>query len=236
MLIVVNHLTRMKPGYFCAAGINKSTDKHIRPIIRFANLSVNLLAQNGGPFDMASLVDLGEVSFAGSAPEMEDHHFYPKYTRLVRHINPDEFWKLISRHSKQSLKNIFGPELKQRGKSCVVECGSGAASLGCLSPPTRPRLYINNLGKIRITLNDGTFQVDLSITDLRLYEVDNTTPDKKLVYRTAKQIQGGEKVILGMGLTRPWRKEGDADEWHWLQVNNIHLEGNPAWRISAKRH
>jgi hypothetical protein len=37
-------------------------------------------------------------------------------------------------------------------------------------------------------------------------------------------------VILSVGLTRPWRKQEDTAERHWLQVNNVHLQDNPLWR------
>jgi len=37
-------------------------------------------------------------------------------------------------------------------------------------------------------------------------------------------MQRGTPVILSIGLTRSWQKPGDTKEWHWLQVNNIHLK------------
>ena len=233
MLIVVNHLTRMKSGYFCAAGINKSKNTHIRPVILYANLSTKLLTCNGGPFDMAALVDLGMVHYHGAAPETEDHIFNPKYTRLVKYLKPDEFWELINAHSCPSLREIFGPDLTQHGQGYVVDCGKGICSLGCLLPSDRPRLYINNYGKIRISLVEGEFQAGLSVTDLRLYEADNETPKKKLVYHVSQRIRDGVKVVLGVGLTRPWKKEGEDKALHWLQVNNIHLEDNPTWGFTS---
>jgi hypothetical protein len=36
---------------------------------------------------------------------------------------------------------------------------------------------------------------------------------------------------LAVGLTRPWRKNGDTAQRHWLQVNNIHLEEDPLGEI-----
>jgi hypothetical protein len=33
MQLIINHLTRMQPGYFCTAGIEPSTGLHVRPIV-----------------------------------------------------------------------------------------------------------------------------------------------------------------------------------------------------------
>ena len=59
MRIVVNHLTRMQPGYICVAGIDVQDNEHIRPVLGRERLTVGLLARNGGAFDMGRLVDLG---------------------------------------------------------------------------------------------------------------------------------------------------------------------------------
>lgn len=76
MRIIVNHLTRMQPGYICVAGVDVSNGHHVRPVLR-GRLTTDLLASKGGPFDMAALVDLGTVECCGHAPEIEDHYFNP---------------------------------------------------------------------------------------------------------------------------------------------------------------
>jgi hypothetical protein len=53
-----------------------------------------------------------------------------------------------------------------------------------------------------------------------------------LIEKVAKRIASKTPVILSMGLTRGWRKPGDSVERHWLQVNNIHLADDPAWRYA----
>jgi hypothetical protein len=59
--IVVNHLTRMQQGYICVSGLKLGTCHHVRPILSGNRLSTGLLRRNGGPFDMAVIVDLGTV-------------------------------------------------------------------------------------------------------------------------------------------------------------------------------
>ena len=51
----------------------------------------------------------------------------------------------------------------------------------------------------------------------------------------AARLARGVPCLLSVGLTRPFSsREGDAPV-HWLQVNNIHLEDDPAWRLTDTR-
>ena len=187
MRIIVNHLTRMQPGYICVAGVDVSSGQHVRPVLR-GRLTTDLLTLDGGPFDIASLV---EYSFA----------------------------------------QIFGPALRSFRRGCVVDLEQGRASLGCLIPAVAPRLYVNEHGKTRALITDGTFTLDLSVTDLRLCDTDHRTPKRALVERIDAQMRSGVGVILSVGLARPWRHPDDTAERHWLQVNNIHLEDGAVWLL-----
>jgi hypothetical protein len=112
-----------------------------------------------------------------------------------------------------------------------VDLAHGIASLGCLRLATRPWIEVNGFDKIRLLLNDGAFNVDLSVTDLRLYEDDQKTPRRDVVDSVMARIRSGVDVILSVGLTRAWQKPGDSQRRHWLQVNNVHLADDPAWRL-----
>ena len=71
----------MQPGYFCAAGVDPETGKHVRPVLRRGRLTIDLLSTNGGPFDVGSVLDLGSTTGTGRAPELEDHRFDPADVR-----------------------------------------------------------------------------------------------------------------------------------------------------------
>ena len=234
MQILVNHLTRMQPGYVCAAGVDVNTLDHVRPVLRHGRLTTRLRKTAGGPLDVGSVVDLGPATRAGSPPETEDHHFDPKRATWLFDDDPDEFWDLLDSVARESLEEIFGPALELWDESGTVEVGSGSASLGCLKPDEQPWLYVDQRGNVRMVLDHLTPSVDLSVTDLRLYGGDGRTPRRDLVASVQRRLETGVEAILSVGLTRPWRKRGDDMERHWLQVNNIHLRDDPLWRLEDR--
>jgi hypothetical protein len=223
MQIIVNHLTRMQAGYICVAGIDVANGRHIRPVLR-GRLTTNFLARKGGPFDIAARVDLGRVEYAGQAPEVEDYYFNHLDVRNIGTLSSEQFWKQLQDVAQSSITELFGSEIKAYKNGCVVEVGTGTASLGCLLPAAPPRLFVNNYGGIRAVVTDGNFTVDLSVTDIRFCEIDHKTPKEQLIKQVNKRMQDGQPVILSVGLTRPWKQKDETVERHWLQVNNIHFE------------
>jgi hypothetical protein len=226
----------MQQGYICVAGVDIETLKHIRPVLPSTRLGTNLLARNGGPFDMAVVVDLGKVTPSPQRPEIEDHIFSPASIRKINAFSEKQFWRLLNQMAKRKLLDIFGNHLEMRGKkSCAVDIGKGEASLGCFIPDSQPELYIRSReGKpdqIRIQVNDGRFDLDLGITDIRLYGEDHVTPYKKIVKDVGDRLKKSEEVILSLGLTRPYSTLSGFPPVHWLQVNNIHLESDPTWQL-----
>lgn len=226
----MNHLTRMRPGYICVAGIDLDTRDHIRPVLRYGGLTTRLLRRNGGPFDIACVAGIGPTAYVGRAPELEDHRFEVEGAYCDGEVPADYFWDLLRETSRETLQGIFGTDLVRRGGSCTVNAGRGRASLGCLAPRGSPSLYVNYRDSIRMVFPWLEPPANLSVTDLRLYDDDHKTPRRALVAEVQERIESGVEVILSVGLTRLWRKQDDTVERHWLQVNNIHLRNNPLWR------
>jgi hypothetical protein len=233
--ILVNHLTRMQPGYICVAGVDVDTLNHVRPVLRYGRLTNSLIRPNGGPLDIGSVVDLGPTTYAGHAPELEDHHFDPARATWLFDDDPDDYWELLTQVARGSLGEIFGTALELWDESGTVEVGEGRASLGCLKPEKQPWLYVDHRGTVRMVLDYLMPSVNLAVNDLRLYEWDHRTPRRDLVAGMQKRLEAGVEAILSVGLTRPWRKRGDTAERHWLQVNNIHLQDDPLWRPTDER-
>lgn len=232
MRILVNHLTRMQPGYFCVAGIDPGTGGHVRPVLGHGRLATDLLKPNGGPFDVGSVVDLGPTTRAGHAPELEDHRFDPTVARWVYDERPGDYWDALGGVARGSLAEIFGPALELWDESGTVDVGEGWASLGCLRPEGQPWVYLAHRGTVRLVLDYLIPSIDLAVTDLRLYERDERTPCKEAVASVQARLEAGVETILSVGLTRPFRKWGDDEERHWLQVNNVHLRDDPLWKLA----
>jgi hypothetical protein len=230
MRIVVNHLTRMQPGYICVAGIDPQTGKHVRPVLN-GRLSRDLLATRGGPFDMAAWVDLGPTIYAGTPPEIEDYAFTHHVACAAAVASPTDFWSLLQGVAHRRLVDIFGPDLQPNGSGCTLSLGKGLASLGCLIPAGRPELHVHDDTKVRLRFSDSVQEVSLSITDLRFYQGDRWTLKRATVADVQRRLRDGVPVVLSVGLTRPWQKEGDVEKRHWLQVNGIHLADHPVWQV-----
>lgn len=123
MKIVVNHLTRMKPGYICVAGVDLQTNAHVRPVLAGSRLTVNLLKRKGGPFDIVVVVDLGATQPRGKPPETEDHVFDPAQLAAVKELPAKRFWKVLKSVSHKTLKKIFGKNLQPQRRGCAVDEG-----------------------------------------------------------------------------------------------------------------
>jgi hypothetical protein len=231
MEVVICHLTRMKAPHICIAGFDRTSGTHIRPVLQAGQVQPGILDCNGGCVNMASLVDLGPVRDVGQKPELEDREFNPALLKSIKTLAQWDFWGLLLANSRDSLADVFGDDLKGRGYSLVVGKGSGSASLGFLFPGKAPVIGINAHNKIRIKLEDRGQPIFLSLADLRFYDRTLEAPLPKTVEMVSRKLKSGVKSILSVGLTRPWAKPGEH-EFHWLQVNNIHLEDDPTWQLT----
>jgi hypothetical protein len=226
--IVVNHLTRMTAPRICVAGIEPDSRRHIRPTTP-ANDPIDrrLLDEEGGPFGIGTLVDLGAVRANRSRPESEDHLFETASAREVRSLDPDEYWQLLDDVAEDNLGAIFGPDLERRGGSFAIEEGSGRVSLGVLRVQQPPDLRIDGYGKLRLILNDVEEPARLPVTDIRFVEAEHRTLRREVVADVQQRLRGGTDLFLMLGLARAFVAEGDDRGRHWLQVNGICVEDRP---------
>ena len=239
MRIVVNHLTRMRGGHVCVAGVDVQTDRHVRPVLPWTSLTPAVLARNGGAFDMANVVELGRLEHRPKPPHVEDHVFEPSRAALVERLGGEEFWALLYAVSRPRLREIFGSRLRPMGRSsCGTPVGQGTASLGCFRPSRRQRPPYLEKGRegnlrVRIRIDDGELCRAVAVTDLRLYQADHATPDSARIQQLSRRLRSRGAVILSVGLTRAFASSSQrqAQPVHWLQVNNIHLEDDPTWQL-----
>ncbi len=234
MEIVINHLTRMEKGYFCAAGVDSQTKRHIRPETRSKRLGTAMLAPCG-MFDIGNRIIFKYLQPWPDRPHSEDCIFDSRLAALDGTMPAQEFWELLWYISESKLKDVFGEELRRKyHSSCGTDKGKGQASLGCLVPEGTPNLHVGSgyrgTPQVRMKVCDGEFDLDLSVTDIRLYQDDHITPDHVAVDMISEKIHSSESVILSVGLGRAFPRTG-PDRFHYLQVNNIHLKENPLWQL-----
>jgi hypothetical protein len=235
MLIVVNHLTRMQEGFMCVAGIDLATRLHVRPVLE-RQMPIGMLSVHGGPFDIGRIVDLGKTRFVGKVPEVEDQWFDAAAAAHTGDMPGQEFWQLLQTVAHEKLGAIFGTDLERLGSTCAVAETAGLRSLGCYWANSG-RLYIDDgrdRRRIRFAWQAGNHAFNVPVTDIRLYAGDHVTPCDTTVRRLADQIAAQPRVLVSVGLSRPYRKTEDEPPRHWLQINNFHLPENPCWTLKTQ--
>lgn len=223
MRILINHLTRMQAGHICVAGIDLQSGLHIRPVGN-RQLGRQLLVERGGPVGLANVVDIGDSHFCGRYPEIEDRMCEPENWKLIDTLSSQAFLERLVPSASESLQSIFGPDLKPYSeRTLVVEERQGLRSLGLYWAHKPKILTDTQSGKLRFRCNHTPFDLQLPITELRLYKEDHVTAISEAVELFNTLMQKSDKVLISIGLSRPFRKSNDQPALHWLQVNNIHV-------------
>ena len=227
MKVCLNHLTRMAHPRICVAGVDLDTRRHIRPITgRSHTLTRDMLVENGGPFEVGAIVDLGSVTPDPSPPEVEDHWFWPQQARNLGRLPADEYLALIDALAHDGLAAVLGPALERHNWKYAVVAGTGTASLGVLRPE-EVKFEVNQFGSLQVRLDDEQPQAYIPITDLRFYEADQKNVRDAAVDGVNRRLDRGAEAYLMLGLARAFVARGDDTERHWLQVNGVCLSDDP---------
>ncbi len=117
MKLLINHLTRMQADCICVAGIDLHSGLHIRPVGN-RQLSAQLLRCHGGPLELGTVLDIGESTFAGRFPEIEDRLCDPSMWSQIDKMTPHLFFDKMSSLASESLCEIFGSELQPHFGRC----------------------------------------------------------------------------------------------------------------------
>jgi hypothetical protein len=228
MKVLITDLTRMYDGHICAAGIDVDTGRRVRPVGR-QRLAASMLASRGGVFDIGNVVELGRTRWQGSPPEVEDVLFDVRAPKVVKRLTRGEFFAALEKRLASGL-DVIGADLVRDGRSLVTKQGCGRCSLVAIpwndAIDVTLRSTRNQRGeieqRIRFVMPDG---IDLSVTDVRLYEADLITPNAERVRWLQGKLAEKPRAILCFGLGRPFGGK------HYLQLNNLHLENALDWRL-----
>ncbi len=129
--IMIIHLTRMQKGFMCAAGVDPTTRRHVRPVLA-SRMRTEMLACHGGPFELGCHVELRDTKFVGNVPEIEDRQFETVAARCLQRLPYPQFWQLLTELANDTLAEIFGRDLQPIGAArCEVPESHGLRSLGC---------------------------------------------------------------------------------------------------------
>jgi hypothetical protein len=226
--IVVNHVTRMAAPRICVAGVDPETLEHVRPTTPQNDLITRtLLREQGGPFGMGAVVDLGEVVAEPSPPQTEDHRFKTAAARRVDDMASDEFLELLDQVRAPDLPTAFGPALERVGWKYAVEPGRGERSLAVVHARDPPELSLDDrFDRLQLRLNDVEPPTYLRVTDVRFYDDDGTIKTT-VVADVTRRLRRGVDAFLMLGLTRAYPAHNDDREHHWLQLNGLCLTDNP---------
>ncbi|MCC6156559.1 MAG: hypothetical protein IT350_00795 [Deltaproteobacteria bacterium] len=224
MKLWVCHVTRMRPGAICIAGIDPATGSFARPILPYeaGQFSCLLLARNGGPVRLGAVIDFGSDVPRSTPPEVEDRLVRPLPLRASAVLPHGELWAALETRASDSMAHIFGPDLMGlEGASLGVLEGKGRASLGVFRPSAPPMILhkrdesMKESLRVRVATDLGI--ANLSLTDARFYDDDGRlVPESDdWVERINARFRRRDRALLCVGLTRAYR------DHHWLQVNNI---------------
>jgi hypothetical protein len=170
---------------------------------------------------------LGEVRPNPDPPETEDHLFWPSRAQVVGRLSPNRYLELLRGNASRSLRAIFGEEIERHNRSYAVEKGHGSTSLGILRIQRKPHILVDGYGKLRLRISRPGRTTSLPVTDLRFVEADHQTIRADVVADVNARMRRGVEVLLMVGLSRAFRKDGDDRERHWLQVNGICMADRP---------
>lgn len=225
MQIILNHVTRMKSPRICVAGVDTETFDHIRPTTPATDpITRVLLRENGGPFGVGALVDLGQVRAEPDPPETEDHRFLTANARRVEDVSDDDYVAVLQEVSVATFDDAFGSDLEcVRDRKYAVPLGSGTRSLAVVRLQGRPHLRADHWGKLLLELDSPDTACSLPMTDVRFFEDDQKTIVDDIVNEVNERLSEGVDTFLMLGLARAFVATGYDRSLHFLQANGLCL-------------
>jgi hypothetical protein len=227
MRIVVNHLTRMHTkSRICIAGVDPATFEHVRPVTPSNELLTReLLRENGGPFGVGALIELGEVEPRPNPPETEDHSFTLSQARAVEDLESDVYLELLREIGVEDLSAGFGGELYEvRPGKFAVPAGEGQRSLAVMK--LEQGELRTAFGNLYLDLDEPHEHAVVRVTDVRFYEPDHQTVKRSVVEDVNARLASGVEAHLMLGLARPLT-DAEAGEVQWLMANGLCLADKP---------
>ncbi len=213
----------------CIAGIDPD-GQCIRPVLPSPGvLRSHLFQQNRVVLFPRAEVELDLFPANVQKPHIEDKRFNPTSAQFIRKLSLKEWKELLGRSAFSSVSAIYD-HLIQSGR--YVLPGADTRSLGTvvcskiyavqLQNPYSGRTY-----RLHFSDQSGVRYNYIPIVDLafRLY-CNSRLSGKKSEIEVEKELYdilaSSQRVILRLGLARPWRKNTDEEERCYLQVTGVY--------------
>ncbi len=231
--IVITDVTRMKEPRVCVFGIDTATKEGIRPTgYNDKEISEEYCVKNNIALFNEMEFNLTRRLYP-KPPHTEDWYFDPEIPpRFLRTLSDKEQRQLLENISSESIKSLFGIEIHENR---YVNEEEGKRSLGTIRPKSisfvRYSPKEDEKFEYRITFQDQMGdEYDLPVTDLMFRKHCDALKEKVLshgrigaqIQETFEKILKDGSIFLRIGLTRPYKKEGDACPKCWLQISSIH--------------
>ncbi len=226
--LLITHLTRMNEGFLCIAGQTRAGEQ-IRPLRGGGDdrWSRSWLHPNG-PLRIGHVIQIQRLIKKHHSTRHEDW-ITADTSRVesVRRLSADHFWEQLEAWKAMDLQEAFSGTLeKTKRNSLFVRPPTKKSTLATIelrnpvlerSYPSRPAIRFKDpvLGSVKGRL-----------TDIRAFTPKNE-PDGRVLDLITRRFKDGTRVLGCIGLTHPWAPASSTDPpCHWLQVNNLHFEGD----------
>lgn len=189
-------------------------------------LTTSLLTNEGGPFGVGALVELGETKPAPEPPFVEDQLFNPAAATAQGQVEPELYTDWLEAVAFNSVRRAFGPDL-ERLKSTKLATREGLGKQSLAVVRLTNATMTTSFGKPRLNFYEDDLLTQTTVTDLRFYEDDFKTANYETVASVSSRLAEGMKAWAMFGLARPFKAQGDDARRNWLQLNGICLEDDP---------
>lgn len=224
--VVLTHLTRMSPGYLCAAGIATDTGEHIRLVGDSRNIPRHYLLGGSNPVKPGDTVSFRGRPAESSGPHVEDFQIDLDSISKTGSKSTAELKELLTGVAVIDFESVFGPDFeKVTERTGGLPPTRGATSLGYVKIEGDVEIRVWRDGserwKIRLEFQLGGSVWSPPLNDYRVWLSDHQTPNERRINAARNALARANTVVASIGVTRAYAVP-DLGKWHWLQINNLY--------------
>lgn len=209
MQIIITGITNMKDDYICVSGYDIEKGVYRRPLLMGSRLSSSFLNQLSGFICIGSQIEFELIPppHIATPPHREDIWIDSDSVVLVRQMEYSLFREFIHTIVDEDIVSIYGHEIELLDGQPVLPKGYGEKSLGAIIC-RKCSVYNDYMGKTRCDLVDRSGSMYRKIPVVARDEF-------------YKKLGEYADIPLRMGLSRPFRKTNQEEEYCWVHVSAV---------------